>query len=84
MRSTTFALAAVEQDASRARVVGGEELQACQIFLAKSGGARGRVLYLAGSFRGIAPEGNASGNLLAVDAATSLPIPDFAGVGGNP
>jgi hypothetical protein len=42
----------------------------------------GNVLYIGGQFRGIAPEANASGSTLVVDAVSGLPIPGFPGFGG--
>lgn len=39
----------------------------------------GNTLLLGGAFRGIAPEGNASGNMLVVDPVVGLPIPVFPG-----
>lgn len=42
----------------------------------------GNVLYIGGQFRGVAPEANASGSTLVVDAVSGLPIPGFPGFGG--
>jgi hypothetical protein len=43
----------------------------------------GNVLFLGGSFRGIAPEQNVAGNMLVVDPLVGIPIPDVAFVNGT-
>ena len=43
----------------------------------------GNVLFIGGNFRGIAPEENGSGGMLAVDPAVGLPVPGFPQFGGG-